>query len=68
MEMEKIQIREVRRPLQKKKGALEAAGGSRSRFRRVKWQLSWGKSGSGKSTLLNILGGMMSMDSGGVFV
>ncbi len=64
MEMEKIQIREVWKTFGKKEGRVEALRGITLSIQEGEMAAIMGKSGSGKSTLLNILGGMMSMDSG----
>lgn len=65
--MEKIQIREMYKSFGKKEARVEALRGITLSIREGEMVAIMGKSGSGKSTLLNIIGGMMSMDSGDYF-
>ncbi len=59
-----IELRGVRKAFGKKEARVEALRGVSLAVREGEMAAIMGKSGSGKSTLLNILGGMMSMDSG----
>ncbi len=59
-----IELKNVRKSFGKKEAQVEALRGVTLTVREGEMAAVMGKSGSGKSTLLNILGGMMSMDSG----
>lgn len=62
--MKKIELREIRKTFGKKEALVEALRGISLTIEQGEMVAIMGKSGSGKSTLLNILGGMMSVDSG----
>ena len=59
-----IKLRNVTKTFGKKEARVEALRGINLSIEEGELVAIMGKSGSGKSTLLNILGGMMSMDSG----
>ena len=59
-----IKLRDVTKTFGKKEARVEALRGINLSIEEGELVAIMGKSGSGKSTLLNILGGMMSMDSG----
>lgn len=59
-----IELKNVRKSFGKKEAQVEALRGVSLTVQEGEMAAVMGKSGSGKSTLLNILGGMMSMDSG----
>ena len=59
-----INLRDVHKAFGKKEARVEALRGISLSIEEGGMVAIMGKSGSGKSTLLNILGGMMSMDSG----
>lgn len=59
-----IEIKDVHKTFGKKEGKVEALRGIDISFREGEMTAVMGKSGSGKSTLLNIIGGIMSFDSG----
>lgn len=60
-----IELKEICKTFGKKEARVEALRGVNLSIREGEMTAIMGKSGSGKSTLLNILGGMMSADSGG---
>ncbi len=62
--MDKIELREIKKTFGKKEALVEALRGITLTIEEGEMVAIMGKSGSGKSTLLNILGGMMSADSG----
>lgn len=62
--MDKIELREIKKTFGKKEALVEALRGITLTIGEGEMVAIMGKSGSGKSTLLNILGGMMSADSG----
>ncbi len=62
--MDKIELREIKKMFGKKEALVEALRGITLTIEEGEMVAIMGKSGSGKSTLLNILGGMMSADSG----
>ena len=59
-----IKLRDVTKTFGKREARVEALRGINLSIEEGELVAIMGKSGSGKSTLLNILGGMMSMDSG----
>lgn len=59
-----IEVRDIYKSFGKKEATVKALQGVSLSIRNGELAAIMGKSGSGKSTLLNILGGMMSMDSG----
>ena len=59
-----IELKNVSKTFGKKEARVEALRGINLSIEEGELAAIMGKSGSGKSTLLNILGGMMSMDSG----
>ena len=59
-----IELLEVKKAFGKKEARVEALRGVSLSIQEGEMAAVMGKSGSGKSTLLNILGGMMSIDSG----
>ena len=59
-----IEIKNVCKAFGKKEARVEALRGMNLFIREGEMVAIMGKSGSGKSTLLNVLGGMMSIDSG----
>ena len=59
-----INLKDVHKAFGKKEARVEALRGISLSIEEGEMVAIMGKSGSGKSTLLNILGGMMSMDSG----
>lgn len=62
--MDKIELKGIRKTFGKKEALVEALRGITLTIGEGEMVAIMGKSGSGKSTLLNILGGMMSVDSG----
>ncbi len=62
--MDKIELKGIRKTFGKKEALVEALRGITLTIGEGEMVAVMGKSGSGKSTLLNILGGMMSVDSG----
>lgn len=59
-----IEIKNIRKTFGKKEAKVEALRGISLSIQEGEMVAIMGKSGSGKSTLLNILGGLMSIDSG----
>ena len=59
-----IEIKDIHKTFGKKDGKVEALRGIDIAFCEGEMTAVMGKSGSGKSTLLNIIGGIMSFDSG----
>ncbi len=59
-----IEVREIRKTFGRKEARVEALRGISLSVGKGEMAAIMGKSGSGKSTLLNIIGGMMSFDSG----
>ncbi len=62
--MNKIELRGIKKTFGKKEALVEALRGITLTIEEGEMVAIMGKSGSGKSTFLNILGGMMSVDSG----
>ena len=59
-----IEVRDIRKTFGRKEARVEALKGISLSVGKGEMAAIMGKSGSGKSTLLNIIGGMMSFDSG----
>lgn len=59
-----IELTKIKKEFGKKEGVVKALSGVDMSVRQGEMVAIMGKSGSGKSTLLNIIGGMLSFDSG----